>query len=79
MVRKVDYVKQGDLCVGERRTGVRASIVVMKRRNGRGAKGGREVGAPQLVSRNPHRYRVANWSRQPETSALCGGTNRVLR
>jgi hypothetical protein len=43
MVRKVEYVKQGDLYAGKRRTGVRASIVAMKRRNGRGAKGGRKV------------------------------------
>jgi len=43
MVRKVECVKQGDLCAGKRRTGVRASIVAMRRRNGRGAKGGREV------------------------------------
>jgi hypothetical protein len=45
MVRKVGCVKQGDLSVGKRRTGVRASIVASKRRNGRGAKGGREVDA----------------------------------
>ena len=45
MVRKGEYVKQGDLYVGERRTGVRASIVALKRRNGRGVKGGREVDA----------------------------------
>jgi len=43
MVRKVEYVKQGDLYAGERRIGVRASIVAMKRRNWRGAKGGRKV------------------------------------
>lgn len=43
MVKKVEYVKQGDLCAGKRCTGVRAPIVAMKRRNGRGAKGGREV------------------------------------
>ncbi len=43
MVRKVEYVKQGDLYVRERCIGVRASIVAMKRRNGRGAKGGRKV------------------------------------
>jgi hypothetical protein len=43
MVRKVEYVKQGDLYVAERRTEVRASIVALKRRNGRGAKGGRKV------------------------------------
>ena len=45
MVRTVEYVKQGDLYAGERRAGVRASIVVTKRRNGRGAKGGRKVDA----------------------------------
>jgi hypothetical protein len=43
MVWTVEYVKQGDLCAGKRRIGVRASIVAMRRRNGRGAKGGREV------------------------------------
>jgi len=43
MVWKVEYVKQGDLYAGKRRAGVRASIVAMKRRNGRGAKGGRKV------------------------------------
>ena len=36
-------VKQGYLSGGESRPGVRASIVAMKRRNGRGAKGGREA------------------------------------
>lgn len=45
MVRKGEYVKQGDLCAGERRTGVRADIVALKRRNGRGAKEGRKVDA----------------------------------
>jgi hypothetical protein len=45
MVWKVGCVKQGDLCGWESRTEVRASIVAMKRRNGRGAKGGREVDA----------------------------------
>ncbi len=43
MVWTAICVKQGDLCEVETRTGVRAFIVVMKRRNGRGAKGGREV------------------------------------
>ncbi len=43
MVRTVEYVKRGDLCAGKRCAGVRASIVAMKRRNGRGAKGGRKV------------------------------------
>ena len=54
--RKAGYVKKGDLfqartafkSVMERRaagTGVRAIIVAGKRRNGRGAKGGREVDA----------------------------------
>ena len=38
-------VKQGDLSGGESRAGVRASIVVVKRRNGRGAKGGRKEDA----------------------------------
>ena len=56
MVRKVVYVKQGDLsgrrtefmsqkAPKSRRAGVRALIVARKRRNGRGAKGGREVDA----------------------------------
>lgn len=55
MVRKVVYVKQGDLS-GERtvfmrnrrraaRTEVRAFIVAMKRGNARGAKGRRKVDA----------------------------------
>jgi len=46
MVRKAVHVKQGDL-FGERRAklGVRAPIVAEKRRNGRGAKGGRKVEA----------------------------------
>ena len=43
MVWKGEYVKRGDLHVSERRAGVRASIVAMKRSNGRGAKGGRKV------------------------------------
>ena len=43
MVWKAMCVKQGDLYERETRTGVRAFIVVLKRRNGRGAKGGREV------------------------------------
>ena len=42
MVRKVVYVKQGDLSVGERLSGVRATIVVMKQSNVCGAKGGRK-------------------------------------
>ncbi len=43
MVWTVECVKQGDLYAGERRTEVRASIVALTRRNGRGAKGGRKV------------------------------------
>jgi hypothetical protein len=53
-VRKVVCVKRGDLSgrrtefmnrkvPKSRRAGVRAPIVVWKRRNGRGAKGGRKV------------------------------------
>jgi hypothetical protein len=56
MVRKVVCVKQGDLSgrrtvfmnwkvPKSRRAGVRALIVAMRRRNGRGAKGGRKVEA----------------------------------
>ena len=56
MVRTDVYVKQGGLsgrrtvfmrqeAPKSRRTGVRAPIVVWKRRNGRGAKGGRKVDA----------------------------------
>jgi hypothetical protein len=45
MVGKAMCVKQGDLYEWETRAGVRAFIVVLKRRNGRGAKGGREVDA----------------------------------
>jgi len=36
---------RGDLCRRESGTGVRALIVARKRRNGRGAKGGRKVEA----------------------------------
>jgi hypothetical protein len=79
MVRKVECVKQGDLYAGERRAGVRASIVAMKRRNGCGAKGGRKVGELQLATRNAHRYRVAAWSRLPENSTAISRINRVLR
>lgn len=55
MVRKAEHVKQGDLSVSKDGVhglqgseepgpvGVRASIVAMKCRNGRGAKGCREV------------------------------------
>jgi hypothetical protein len=45
MVWKVKYVKQGDLYAGKRCTGVRASVVALKCRNGHGAKGGRKVDA----------------------------------
>jgi len=45
MVKKAVHVKQGDLGGGESRAGVRAPIVAEKRRNGRGAKGGRKVEA----------------------------------
>ena len=45
MVWTVESVKQGDLCAGETHTEVRVPIVALKRRNGRGAKGGREVEA----------------------------------
>ena len=58
MVKKAVHVKQGDLPASEtpvfmlrepksraRRAGVRAAIVVRKRRNGRGAKGSRKVDA----------------------------------
>jgi hypothetical protein len=79
MVRKVACVKQGDLCAGAKRTGVRASIVALRRRNGRGAKGGRKVGALQSATRTIYRYRVTVWSRPPETSAAISRTNRVLR
>jgi len=45
-VTKAMYVKQGELAGSrECRSEVRASIVVKKRRNGRGAKGGRKVDA----------------------------------
>jgi hypothetical protein len=40
---KAGYVNRGDLPAGVRWAGVRASIKAEKRRNGRGAKGGREV------------------------------------
>jgi hypothetical protein len=38
-------VKQGDLGSQRRARGVRAPVVARKRRNGRGAKGGRKVEA----------------------------------
>ena len=79
MVWKVGCVKQGDLYFRERGTGVRASIVALKRRNGRGAKGGRKVGELQLATRNTHRYRVTAWSRLPENSTEISRINRVLR
>ena len=41
--RKAKHVNQGTLCGDERRAEVRASVVARKRRNGRGAKGRREV------------------------------------
>ena len=78
MVWKAMCVKQGDLYEAETRTEVRAFIVAMKRRNGRGAKGGRKVDALQSVTRNSHRYRLTVKSSTPETSALLGRTNRVL-
>ncbi len=45
MVRKAVYMNRGDLPGGESRAGVRAPIVAVKRRNGRGAKGRRKVDA----------------------------------
>jgi hypothetical protein len=78
MVWKAICVKQGDLCGRETRTGVRAFIVVMKRRNGRGAKGGREVDALLSGKRHIHRHKLALWPITPETSALLGRTNRFF-
>lgn len=43
MVKKVRYMKQGEPAVGERLQEVRASIVAMRLRNGRVAKGSRKV------------------------------------
>ena len=79
MVRKAICVKQGDLCEGETRTEVRAFIVALKRRNGRGAKGGREVDVLLPVMRTTHRYRLTLWSRTPEIFGPYGRTNRMLR
>ena len=46
MDTKAEHLDRGDLLAGESlREEVRALIVVMKRRNGRGAKGGRKVDA----------------------------------
>ena len=70
MVRKVEYVKQGDLYAGKRRTGVRAPIVASRRRNGRGAKGGREVDT--WVSDKRRRNRL-------QCAALCAELNRPER
>ena len=65
MVRKAWYVTQGDLRGHQdgvhahepksRRAGVRAPIVAMKRRNGRGAKGRRKVETVTEVSQTPSR------------------------
>ena len=51
----------------------------VKRRNGRGAKGGRKVGELQLVTRNTHRYQVTARPRPPENSTAISWINRVLR
>jgi hypothetical protein len=40
---RMNVVKQGDLGSRSRARGVRVSVVAKKRRNGRGAKGGRKV------------------------------------
>ncbi len=78
MVWKVEWVKQGDLYEDETRIGVRASIVALKRRNGRGAKGGRKVDALQRARHGTqtgiHWYKP----RSLETPRLLSGrTNRV--
>jgi len=63
---KAGYVKQGELwevstvfmLLGNRRAApaaVRAAIVAMKRRNGRGAKGGRKVDGWRCTNRNQDR------------------------
>ena len=43
MVKKVVYMKQGELAIGERLQEVRASIVAMRLCNGSRAKGSRKV------------------------------------
>ena len=46
MIEKVVYPKRGDLSSSRHRAAeVRASVVAVMRRNGRGAKGGRKVDA----------------------------------
>ena len=52
MIRKVMCVKQGDLSDEENRAGVRADIVVKKRGNARGAKGGRKVDTERKANGN---------------------------
>jgi len=79
MVRKGECVKQGDLRTGETYAEVRASIVALKRRNGRRAKGGRKVGAFQPGPRNLHRYRVALGLDHRRPPAGMRRINRVLR
>jgi len=76
-VRKHDCVKLGDPGGAEDRRGVRARIVVRKRRNGRGAKAGQEDGcgkAGTMELNNPcqwwRRLRKRKTSRPPG----CGGT-----
>ena len=81
MVRKGEYVKQGDLYVGKWRAGVRASIVAMKRRNGCGVKGGREVDTCLKDNRKNNRLQCPAHSaglNRPERSETDGpGLNRA--
>lgn len=51
--RKARHVNQGDLSGGEKRAGVRASIVAKKGRNGPGAKGTQEGGDVTDGTRQP--------------------------
>lgn len=55
MEQKAVQLNWGDLSREESGSGVRASIVVMKRRNGRGAKGGRKVDVVTSLQREGHR------------------------
>lgn len=57
-------MKQGDLSSQETAAGVRASIVVRKRRNGRGAKGGRKVDDVTDRSKSTRPARVPERAKQ---------------
>ena len=51
--------------MGESRAGVRALIVARKRRNGRGAKGGRKVDAKKAIATERDRVPVSEMTKPP--------------